>query len=341
MRGTGRLRALVKRGPGLPAELRRHPSEEDVRYFSKLYDDSVPLPPDAESELVPDNPRLLELRRAYQSLELPVGATSRWHRHAVDSFLDLRWFRGESLFVWHYRELPRISELKYYIFARYVRDRDELKLLDRLEEDGAFGCWTFSYPGWGRVSRDLLQSVNEISFLERELRLSREEGLRVLDIGAGYGRLGHRMALGLHNLADYCCIDTIAEATFLSEWYLRYRGCTPPCRVARLDRLDDEIRRQKFGLAINIHSFSECPLQAVRWWISLISELEVSRLLIVPNDPSDLLSTEEDGGRRDFSGLIEAAGYELVSSEPVIDDEAIRELIPLHDRFHLFARAAA
>jgi SAM-dependent methyltransferase len=289
---------------------------------------------------VPDNPRLLELRSAYGSLDLPVRATSRWHKRAVDSFLDLRWFRGESLFVWHYRELPRISELKYYIFARYVRDRDELRLLDRLEEDGAFGCWTFCYPGWGRVSRDLLQSVNEISFLERELHLSGNEGLRVLDIGAGYGRLGHRMALGLQNLADYCCVDTIAEATFLSEWYLRYRGCVPPCRVARLDRLDTQIRGRQFDLAINIHSFSECPLHAVQWWISLLAELEVARLLIVPNDPSELLSTEEDGGRRDFNGLLEAAGYELVTSEPVINDAAIRELIPLQDQFYLFARAA-
>jgi hypothetical protein len=323
----------------LPPEL-RHPTEEDIRYFSKLYDDSVPLPPGAETELVPANPKLLELRSAYESLDLPVRATSRWHGRAIDSFLDLRWFRGESLFVWHYRELPRISELKYYIFARYVRDRDELELLDRLEEDGAFGCWTFSYPGWGRVSRDLLQSVNEISFLERELRLSGREGLCVLDIGAGYGRLGHRMALSLPNLKDYCCIDTIAEATFLSEWYLRYRGCVPPCRAARLDRLDTEVRGQEFDLAVNIHSFSECPLDAVRWWISLLSELEVPRLLIVPNDPTELLSTEEDGSRRDFSGLVESAGFELITSEPVISDEAARELIPLQDRFYLFARAA-
>ncbi len=339
MRGAARLRALVRRGPNLAPEL-GHPTQEDIRYFSKLYDDSVPLPPRAETELVADNPRLLELRGAYESLELPVLASSRWHKRAVDSFLDLRWFRGESMFVWHYRELPRISQLKYYVFARYVRDRDELKLLDLLEEDGAFGCWTFSYPGWGRVSRDLLQSVNEISFLERELHLSRHDRLRVLDIGAGYGRLGHRMALGLPNLTDYCCLDTIAEATFLSEWYLRYRDCVPPCRVARLDRLDTEIRGSQFDLAINIHSFSECPLQAVKWWISLLSELKVARLLIVPNDPSELLSTEEDGGRQDFSDVLAAAGYELVTSEPVICDAAIRELIPLQDRFYLFERAA-
>lgn len=339
MRGRGRLRGFVRQRGELSPELRRHPTEEDIRYFSKLYDDTVPLPPSAKTELLPGNPRLLELRSAYESLDLPVRATSRWRNRAVDSFLDLRWFRGESLFVWHYRELPRISQLKYYIFARYVRDRDGLKLLDRVDEDGAFGCWTFSYPGWGVVSRDLLQSVNEISFLERELHLSSTEGLRVLDIGAGYGRLAHRMAVGLPNVADYCCVDPIAEATFLSEWYLRYRNCVPPCRVARLDRLDTQVRGYGFDLAVNVHSFSECPLRAVQWWISLLSELEVPRLLIVPNDPDELLSTEEDHSRRDFSGQLEAAGYELVACEPVIDDDAVRELIPLHDRFYLFARA--
>jgi SAM-dependent methyltransferase len=338
MRGAARLRGLVSRPkpPGPPRELVTI-TAEDVEYLSKFYPDDVPLPPEAE-ELVPNHPELVELRAAYEALDLPVVVRSRWHEEAVNSFLDLRWFRGESLFVWHYREIPRISQLKYYVFARQIKDRDHLGLLDRLEEDGLFGCWTFSYPGWRDVSRDLLQSVNEISFLDRTLQVGRRSDLSVLDIGAGYGRLAHRMATALPGLTDYCCVDVIPEATFLSRWYLAYRGCSPPARVVRLDRLEAELKPGSFDLAVNMHSFSECPLAAIQWWVNLAARLEIPHLLIVPNEPQELLSTEPDGSRQDFGPTLAAAGYVLKHREPVITDPAAQELIPLRDHFHLFAR---
>jgi SAM-dependent methyltransferase len=322
--------------PGPPRELVTI-TAEDREYLTKLHQDTVPLPAAAQ-ELVPDHPDLVDLRHAYEALDLPVVVRSRWHDGAVGSFLDLRWFRGETLFVWHYREIPRISHLKYYVFARYVRDRDHLGLLDRLEEDGLFGCWTFSYPGWGQVSRDLLQSVNEISFLDRTLQLSKRSDLSVLDIGAGYGRLAHRMATALPSLADYCCTDAVPEATFLSQWYLHFRGCSPPARVVRLDRIESELEPGSFDLAVNIHSFSECPLAAIQWWVDLVARLEVPHLLIVPNEPQELLSTEPDGSRRDFTRILDSAGYGLEHREPVIADPAVRGLIPLRDQFHLFKR---
>jgi SAM-dependent methyltransferase len=338
MRRIGRLRSLVARPEPTPLEQLTTITEEDRRYLTSYYDDRVPLPAQADAELLPDNPQLAELRDAYSTLDLPVISRSRWDEQAIDSFLDLRWFRGETLFVWHYRELPRISRLKYFVFARHVRDHDELGLLDRLEEDGRFGCWTFSYPGWGRVSRDLLQSINEISFLERELEISGRESLSVLDIGAGYGRLAHRMVEGLSNVTDYCCVDAVPEATFLSDWYLRYRGCAPPARVVRLDRIAEELKPGSFQLAVNMHSFSECPIAAIAWWIERLANLAIPDLLIVPNEPELLLSTEEDGSRRDFAPLLANAGYELVRREPVISDPAVRELLPLEDHFHLYRR---
>jgi hypothetical protein len=336
MRGIGRLRSLVARDAPTPLEQLTTITAEDRRYLTSYYDDRVPLPPGADAELAPDNAALVELREAYAALDIPVLSRSRWDEEAIDSFLDLRWFRGETLFVWHYRELPRISELKYFVFARYVRDRDALGLLDRLEEDGRFGCWTFSYPGWGRVSRDLLQSINEIAFLERQLGISSRESPAVLDIGAGYGRLAHRMVTALPNVSDYCCVDAVPEATFLSDWYLRYRGCAPPAHVVRLDRIEQDLQPGAFQLAVNMHSFSECPIAAVQWWVDQLVRLQVPELLIVPNEPDELLSTEEDGSRRDFAPLLAAAGYALDVTEPVIDDPAARELIRLNDRFHLF-----
>jgi SAM-dependent methyltransferase len=332
------LRRLV---PGRRAE--PHPdlvrlTPEDHRYLTSLYDDSGALPPGADAELSERNPRLRALREAYAALDLPVTAASRWNRSAVESFLDLRWFRGETLITWHYRELPRITALKYFVLLRYVAERDSLRLLERLDEDGAFGCWTFDYPGYGRVSRDLLESVNEIGFLERALSLSRRERFSVLDIGAGYGRLAHRMTTAFPALDDYCCVDAVPESTFLSEYYLSLRGCTPPARVVSLDRLEQDLAAGSFDLAVNIHSFPECTFAAVEWWIELLRRLEVPRLLVVPNEPDELLTLEPHGSRREFRPLIEGAGYRLAHSEPVVDDPAVRELTRVRDRFYLFSR---
>lgn len=341
MRGVGRLRRLMGRQTDreLPRELIEM-TPEDRRYLQNLYDDSVPLPDGAAEHLSRDNPSLGELRRAYGELALPVLSPSRWTDSAVDSFLDLRWFRGETLFYWHYRELPRITALKYFVWLRYVQQRDPDGLLERLDEDGAFGCWTFTYPGHGSVSRDLLESVNELAFLDRALGLGSRDGFSVLDIGAGYGRLAHRMSQAFPNLRDYCCVDAVAEATFLSEYYLRHRGCAPPARVVRLDRLHEELAVGAFDVAVNIHSWSECTYDAIEWWVDQLDRLQVPRLLVIPNEPSDLLSLEPDGARRDFGALLERAGYRLITREPVVQDPAVRELLRLEDHFHLFGRAS-
>jgi putative sugar O-methyltransferase len=340
--GASRLRnlklAVVERNPR-PAhpELVLDPEEE--RYLTTPYDAATPLPDDAEELRSPEHPRLQELRDAYSALDLPPLQGSRWTRDAVDGFLDRRYFRGDSLITWHYRELRRATALKYFVYASYVAARDEWGLLERCREDGAFGCWTFSYPGHPCYSRDLLESVNEITFLERQLALRARRGFRVLDIGAGYGRLAHRMCEAYDNLEDYCCVDAVPESSFVCEYYLRHRGCVPPARSVALHQLEGQLVRGSFDLAVNIHSFPECTYDAVAWWVELVASLEVPAFLIVPNEPAELLTLEPDGTRRDFLPLLERAGYRLACVEPVIEDPAVRELVRVHDRFHLFTRA--
>jgi SAM-dependent methyltransferase len=314
------------------------PTAEDLRYLTTLHDSSVALPPGSEEALRPDHPRLVELRQAYEAVDLPVRVSSRWSPERVDAFLDLRHFRGETLITWHYRELPRITALKYFVLKRYVDDRDPRGLVALLGEDGAFGCWTHRYPGHAPVSRDLLESVNELCFLERRLGLSERERLRVLDIGAGYGRLAHRMTAAHANLADYCCVDAIAESTYLCEHYLAHRGASPPARVVALHELEHSLQAGGFDLAVAIHSLSECTHEAVAWWIDLLARLRVPELLIVPNEPTELLSLEADGSRRDVAPLLDAAGYELCHREPVLDDPAVRDLVRVEDHFHLYRR---
>lgn len=318
-----RLRRLVGGEPSPPAQ-------------PALFDDSVPLPPGAQDRLRPDHPRLVELRGAYAAIDLPVQLSSRWSPQRVERFLDLRWFRGETLITWHYRESPRINELKYFVLLQHVAGRDAGDLLRRLGEDGLFGCWTFEYEGHPRVSRDLLESVNELRFLEQELGLAARERFSVLDIGAGYGRLAHRMAAAYDNLDDYCCVDVVPESTFLSEYYLAFRGAAPPARVVALHELDAGLAVGGFDVAVNIHSFSECPLTAVEWWIELLARLRVPEVVIVPNDGTDLLSLEPDGTRRDFAPTLARAGYRRTACTPVYDDPAVRALVQVDDHFHRF-----
>jgi SAM-dependent methyltransferase len=332
------MRRLLGAGPQQPEPLREliELTDEDRRYLTTLYDDRIALPPGAEDDLRSDHPRLEELRVAYGQVDLPVRVPSRWSDQGVEAFLDLRYFRGETLITWHYRELPRISRLKYFVMLGYVQSRDAGNLLERLQEDGMFGCWTFEYPDRPRISRDLLESVNELCYLDRELELSQRDRFSVLDIGAGYGRLAHRMSEAFPALDDYCCVDAIAESTFLSEYYLRFRGASPPARVVPLHELGSSLRPGSFDLAVNIHSFSECTLEAIEWWIDLLAELRVPDVLIVPNEPTELLSLEADGTRRDFAPALRRAGYELVGREPVYADPAIRDLVRLDDHFHRF-----
>jgi len=307
--------------------------------LTERYDSSTPLPTDAATTLALDNPRLTALRDSYRQVGLPVTVPSvAWGKPLLADELDLRYFRGESPFVWNYREWPRAMLLKYFIFAEYVRRRDSVGLLERLGEDGAFGCWTFAYAGLPRVSRDLLDSVNELLFLDRQLGMLGRQRLRILDIGAGYGRTAHRM-IQAADVADYCCVDAIPESTFLCEYYLRHRGCIPPARVVLLPDLDREVARGGFDLAINIHSFSECTYAAVSWWLRWIESLDIPHLLIVPNDRDQLLAFEPDGRRRDFRPLVEAAGYDLDASEPVFTDPAVQELMRVPDHFLLFRRS--
>jgi SAM-dependent methyltransferase len=317
-------------------EVRLGLSDEDRRYLSRRYDDRVQLPPHADDYLRPDQPRLCELTRAYASLDTPAVEHSQWTPGNVRDYVELRYFRGESMIQWHYRELPRATRLKLFAYLTHLQRLDHAGLLNTLIEDGQFGCWTYDFPGYPKVSRDLLDSVGELLFLDRHLSILSSQRLRVLDIGAGYGRLAHRMAGAVPGLADYGCLDAVPESTFVAEYYLGWRGCVPPARVIPLHELEG-LRGWRFDLAVNVHSFSECTGAAVAWWVGWLAELGVPNLFVVPNEPEGLLSREIDGTRRDLMPVLDRAGYRLTAREPVISDAAVREMVRINDHFHLFS----
>lgn len=326
-------RALLDRGV-----LVERLSDVDRWYLTALVDDRQPLPPSAE-RLRNDAPRLQELRRSYRTADPAVRVHSQWTDDELDRWLDLAYFRGDNHFVWHYREGRRISELKYLVYLQDVLQRDEHGLLDRLTEDGAFGCWTYDFEGMPTSSRDLLDSVNELLYLHDRLAVLDGTAPRILDIGAGYGRMAHRYVSAIPSTEDYCCVDAIAESTFLCEYYLEHRDVAPPARAVPLVDVPD-LEPGTFDLAINIHSWSECTLDAIEWWVGQLVRLEVPRIFLVPNESSGFLSREPDGSRRDFLPVLEAGGFRLVHEEPAFTSPAVRHAMGVHDRHCLFERQA-
>lgn len=311
-------------------------SDEDRWFLNALVDDRKPLPASAD-ELTSESPRLLQLRAAYAQADPAVRVHSRWREEDISSWLDLSYFRGDNAYVWHYRESRRVSELKYLIYLQDVMAHDGPGLLEALGEDGAFGCWTYEFEGLPRVSRDLLDSVNELLFLDAELGVLRGSKPRVLDIGAGYGRMAHRYVSAVPGIVDYCCVDAIAESTFLCEYYIRHREVAPPARVVPLTDAAD-LHRGGFDLAVNIHSWSECTIEAIEWWVGHLERLRVPTLFVVPNESEGFTSQETDGARRDFLPVLERAGYELVRDVPA-HPAAVRAALGVEDRYCLFEQS--
>ncbi|MDQ3803505.1 MAG: putative sugar O-methyltransferase [Acidobacteriota bacterium] len=296
------------------------------------------LPEGAPEYLRPDNPRLVELQRRYKALGHPAAASSQWSDAFVSTDIDLRYFRGDNAYVYQFRGSN--TELHFILTAYYTKTIDALGLLDRLSEDDLFGVYLFDFNNGRKASRDLLDSVNEIYFLERALGISRRPGLSLLDIGAGYGRLAHRATRALPELGRVFCADAVAASTFVSEYYLRFRGADDRAEVVPLDELEGRLAGQRVDLAVNIHSFSEIPRSAIEWWINFIRRLEVRHFMVVPNPyehgGSRLESLEADGSRTDYLPVLAAAGYRRVTAEPKYLDREVQKYGVSPTTYHLF-----
>src|ERR1035438_6593542 len=120
-----------------------------------------------------------------------------------------------------------------------------------------FGAYVFRFNG-KVVSRDLIDSVLEINFLQENFGPRK---LAVLDIGAGYGRLGHRLSEVMPSADPVFCTDGVAESTFICDFYLRYRKAR--ARAIPVDEVESLVKDGGIDLATNIHSFSECTAQSI------------------------------------------------------------------------------
>jgi hypothetical protein len=261
---------------------------------------------------------LLDYQRRYRSH--PAAAPSQWSHDYVRNTIELRSFRANNSYVW--QQWDRADPFRYGLTTYFTRLHDRLGLLERLDEDGLFGAKTYDIDGV-LFSRDLLDSTTELTFLDGELDISRHQ-VTILDVGAGYGRLAHR-ATSAFETVTYLCTDAVPLSTFLSDYYVEFRGVGDRARVVPLDGIEEVVAGTKVDLAVNIHSFGECPLSAIAWWLDLLARNDVEHLMIVPNTTTRLLSKELDGPRRDFMPLVEASGFELVRMRPKYDSAFMQE----------------
>jgi putative sugar O-methyltransferase len=298
-------------------------------------------PENAAGYLRADNPRLSELAARYESANCPAFQHSIWGSHRMND-IELAWFRADNPYVFQWQDFN--SEAAYILTTYYLQTRDRLGLLNTLKEDGRFGAHTYCFNGGILVSRDLLDSINEISFLDEALHISREPNYTVLDIGAGYGRLPYRLVSALPNLKRVFATDAFATSTFLSEFYLNYRGVSDRATVVPLDEIEETLKSQPVDCAVNIHSFSECTLTTVSWWLDLLSTCGVRYLLIVPNAKANegtlLLTGELDASKpQNYLALLEKRGYRRISMQPKYQASSVQKygISPTH--YHLFELA--
>lgn len=290
---------------------------------------SPPLPPGAEEVLRADHPLLAEYERRYQG-HLATGS-SQWSRNYVLNTIDMQLFRANSAYVW--QQWDGADPFRYGLATYYTRLHDRLRLLERLSEDGLFGAQTYDVDGV-LVSRDLLDSIAELTFLDDELEISRRK-VTILDIGAGYGRLAHRATTAFEGVT-YLCTDAVPLSTFLSGYYLDFRGVNDRATMVPLDRIDEALAGAQIDVAVNIHSFSECPVSSIAWWLDLLARSAVEHLMIVPNQKKRILSKERNGPKVDLMPLIRASGFELVRTRPKYGDSEFMQKHGLHGPFPMY-----
>jgi len=230
-------------------------------------------------------------------------------------------FRGDCDYEWGARGNEGFAGELHRAHS-FVKEREcccGVSFLAALDEDGALGAETAVDRVSGRLlSRDLIDSANELCFLEEELKLSEwPAGSTVLDIGAGYGRFCHRAKQALPHLT-LVATDGVPESLARAEHYLSFRRAE--VRVVPPAQLGAALAAVPPRLAVAIHSLPEMAAAAVRWWLDALARLGTRLLLVVSNAPAldaedAALQLHMDSGASLLS-LLEAAGWSLIVARP-------------------------
>ena len=316
-----RVSSLIE---ALAARIRDHVSDEENGFN---------VPAGAKEYLYKRNPKLSDLKQRYRSH--PATTHSLWSEGRLKRELKLPYFRGDNVYLFQKRYSNGAG---YALTAQYVCSHDELNLFKKLTDDDLFGNCLVTLNNHLKVSRDLLDSILEINFLNRYTDCAHSDALTVVDIGAGYGRLAHRLVKALPNVKHIFCADAVPESTFLSDYYLKFRKVDHKATAVPLDEIEETVARQTVDLAVNIHSFGECTFKSITWWLDLLEKNSVRFLFIVANG-EELGSTEPDRSNIDYLPAILDHGYKLKIKQPKYSEDPIVQRHGLYPTYYyLFER---
>jgi putative sugar O-methyltransferase len=185
-------------------------------------------------------------------------------------------FRGENAYVW--QERSGDNKEKYLAYYKIIQSIDKDNLLSKTFECGSHGCISYDVDNI-KISRDLLDSILEIYFLKWCFK--NLSNLSLLEIGAGYGRLCKRY-LDCYPQSKYYITDGIPQSTFFSKIYLKENIDS----VINLYDIEEKIKSLSIDVAVNVHSFPECHINDIEWWINLINSNKIRYIFYVPNEPT-------------------------------------------------------
>ena len=285
---------------------------------------------------MPNGPQIVDmgeyerLWHEYKSHPLDALVGNIWDQgtefSATLKDIDLTRFRADNAYVYQTKGVPLAD---FALSALWAERSDSFHLLTRTQESGDFGVECIRIDGrlW---SRDLIDSILEITFMIENLPSGALDAMTVVDIGAGYGRLLTRLAdvTGSPRLLG---VDGVALSTAICRAYIRYLRVDSRVSVLSLseaDKLEGVI-----DIATNIHSFSEMSLEAVCWWLDWLVDRGTKYLFLVPNHSGPSLN---DG--TDLAPYISQRGFKLKVQRMKYADPLIGEHSLYQAHYYLFTR---
>lgn len=239
-----------------------------------------------------------------------------WGQHAKT--IDLTRFRAHDQYV------SQPNSYHYEGIWRHLMQEGECDRMRAMGEDGSHGCRVERIGDW-KVSRDLLDSLLEIRFLERNLP---RFGVRtLLDIGAGYGRLAWRLQQ-THPELEVTCTDDVNVSRDACATYRSYRR----------GHWSMTMEPETYDVAVNIHSWPECTTDEVADWLTFLLQRRVPWLFVIPHDAAFSNDDAYDGGVNDRLADREGREFRSVIEAHTYRECAYQELFGRH--YYLFRLAS-
>ena len=217
-------------------------------------------------------------------------------------------FRGENAYVWQCQLGDnRNTYIEYY---KILKNIDKEDFFMKTKEDGSHGCIFFEIENI-KISRDLLDSILEIYYLKTIF--PDLEKMNLLEIGAGYGRLCKRFKDCFPG-SKYYITDAIPESTIFSKIYLSKDNEDNEATedmIINLFDIETKLKDLNINMAINIHSFPECNINDVEWWVKLICTNKIKYIFYVPNNPHSNPDYMPDNRGESILDIYTKYGYKI------------------------------